>query len=357
MNVQRRTLCTFGLATFALAACGTSTDSDPSAKGNSGGEKKLTEFTLGSFNGEIYVLDYVADKQGFFANNGLKATFISPSAGGASANTLFLGGTLKGWPGNPATIMQDMAKGEKIKIGGWRDNWIPFGIVVPKDSDLVKLKDAPFEERMKALKGKNIGLTAIGSLVYQVLLASLQTAGMSEKDITILAVGQPDAGIAQMSGGRIDAYITYSRTDVGVFNQQIGSVEYAALTGGADSPAEIAPFSSFALPVLDKMVQSDPEVVKGYLAAQQEAYEWSKANVSAAAKIVSEQIYKGKFEDIVLDALNKLFASPQPLPNFQVNKETWDGLAALLVERGVLKESEKSSLDYNQVVLDAAKSK
>jgi ABC-type nitrate/sulfonate/bicarbonate transport system substrate-binding protein len=345
-------LAAVSAAVLALAGCGSSSPDSASKPGS----KDLFEFTMGSFNGEVYVLDYVADKQGFFKKNGLEAKFISPQSGGASANTLFLGGTLQAWPGNPATIMQDMAKGEKIKIAGWRDNWIPFGIVVPGDSSLAKLKDAPFDEKMKALRGKKIGLTAVGSLVYQSLLAGLNTAGLKESDVTILAVGQPDSGMAQMQGGRIDAYVTYSRTDVGVFAERVKAVQYASLTGD-EAPESIRDFSSWALPVLESMQTKHPEVVKGYVKAQEEAYDWAKNNIDAAAQIVADQIYKGQFKPIIVDALNKLFASQQPYDNFKVNPKAWDGMANLMITGGKLKSSDLPSVAYDKVVLPDASAK
>ncbi|MEV6692813.1 ABC transporter substrate-binding protein [Micromonospora sp. NPDC051196] len=345
MKTRLRLIAALSAAVLALTAC-----SSGSGSANKDG---LFEFTLGSFNGEIYVLDYVADKQGFFEQNGLKASFISPQQGGASANTLFLGGTLKGWPGNPAPIMQNMAKGEDIKIAGWLDNWIPFGVVVPADSDLAALKDRPFAEKMQALRGKKIGLTAIGSLVYQSLMAGFASAGMTEKDATILAVGQPDSGVGQMEAGRIDAYVTYSRTDVGVFEQRANTVQFASLTG-EEAPEKIRAYSSYALPVLNSLATENPEVVSGYVKAQKQAYDWTKQNIDQAAQIVADQVYKGQYKEIIIPALNEIFKVEQRY-DFKVNPQSWDNLSSLVVELGMVEEANRTSLDYAKVVLDEAK--
>lgn len=347
MKAWLRMAAAFSAAALALSACASGGNSV--SKTNKG----LTEFTLGSFNGEIYVLDYVADKQGFFEKNGLKATFISPQQGGASANTLFLGGTLKGWPGNPAPIMQNIAKGEDIKIAGWLDNWIPFGLVVKGDSDLAKLKNESFQQKMEALRGKKIGLTAVGSLVYQSLLAGLNSAGMSSKDVTILAVGQPESGMGQMQAGRIDAYVTYSNTDVGVFQQQVGAVQYASLTG-PEAPEQIRAYSSYALPVLNTLVKEHPDVVSGYVNAEKQAYAWSKQHVDQAAQIIADQVYKGQYKNIIVPALNQLLSVPQPY-NFKVNPQSWNNLANLTVKLGLVDPAKLSTLDYQKVVLDNAK--
>lgn len=345
MKTRLRLFAAISTAVLALTACG--------SESGSSGEKDLYEFTLGSFNGEIYVLDYVADKQGFFEQNGLKVSFISPQQGGASANTLFLGGTLKGWPGNPAPIMQNIAKGENIKIAGWLDNWIPFGVVVPGDSELAALKDRPFEEKIKALRGKKIGLTAVGSLVYHSLMSGFATVGMTDKDATILAVGQPDSGIGQMEAGRIDAYVTYSRTDVGVFEQRVGAVQFVSLTG-EEAPEKIRAFSSYALPVLNSLATEHPDVVSGYVKAQQQAYEWTKQNIDAAAQIVADQVYKGQYKEIIVPALQKLFAVEQTY-DFKVNPQSWNNMANLVAELGMVEQDKRSTLDYAKVVLDSAK--
>ena len=332
-----------------LAACGGDGGDDAEGTEQSG---ELFDFPLGSFNGEIYVLDYVAVDQGFFEENGLNVTFISPQQGGASANTLFLGGTLKGWPGNPAPIMVNISKGEDIKIAGWLDNWIPFQLVVPEDSELAGMTDASFDEKMEALRGKQVGLTAIGSLVYQSLVAGLTASGVPESDVTIIAVGQPDSGMGQMEAGRIDAYVTYSRTDTEIFAERVNTVEFVSLTG-EEAPEEIRSFSAYALPVLNTLVEENPEVVEGYVNAQKQAHEWVQENVEEAAQIVADQIYNGQYTEIIDDALNRLLEAEQPY-EFKVNPETWQNHMQLLVDQGQIEESAVDALEYDKVVLPDA---
>lgn len=324
-----------------VSACG---GSDGPANGKDG----LTDFPLGVFSGEIYILDYVAKEKGYFEDNGLNVTFLAPSQGGGAANTFFLAGTLKGWPGNPSTIMIDMSKGEDIQIAGWLDNWISFAVQVPADSELAGLKDKPFDEKMKALKGKKIGLTGVGSLVNQSLVAGLKASGVSEKDVQVLAVGPPDAGIAQLETGRIDAYATYSRTDAAVLSEQAGSTEYVSLTGD-EAPEQIRAYSSWALPVLSSFAKKNPEAVEGYVAAQKEAYAWVKDNIDEAAKILSDEVYDGKFVDIITEALNDIFSAPQP-NDFKVTPEAWNNLAELMQDQGQLPKGAEAKLVYDDVV-------
>jgi len=332
---------------FALGACA----GNGGAGSASAGDGELVDFPLGSFNGEIYVLDYVAVEQGFFEDHGLNVTFISPQQGGASANTLFVGGTLKGWPGNPAPIILNVTKGEDIKIAGMLDDWIPFQVVVREDSDLAQMRDASFEEKMEALRGKKIGLTAVESLVYQSLSAGLTSAGVPVDDVTILAVGQPDSGLGQLEAGRIDGYVTYSLTDTEILAQRANTVQFVSLTG-EEAPEEIRSFSAYALPVMGSLVEENPEAVEGYVAAQQEAYDWTRENIEEAAQIVADRVYNGDYADVLTEALNELF-SGEP-HDFKVNPDTWENHVQLLVNQGVIPEDAADLAAYEKVVLPEA---
>lgn len=341
---------------LALGACAGNSSSSGSANGgsnsSSGNQTTSIDFPLGSFNGEIYVLDYVGKQEGFFAKNGLNVTFISPSQGGATANSLFLGGTLKGWPGNPSSIMVDLSKGENIQVAGMLNNWIPFQVVVPKSSPLAHMQNATFAQKMEALKGKRIGLTAVGSLVYQSLVAGLDSANVPVSDVTILGIGQPTSGIGQIKAGRIDGYVTYSRTDTAVMGQLANTVPFVSLDG-PEAPAAIRCYSSYALPVLGSLEKSNPKAVADYVTAQEEAYDWTKTHINQAAQIVANQIYNGQYTDIIVQALNQLFAQAQP-DGFKVDQATWNSEVQLLVNEGQVPKTAVGTLAYNKVVLPSA---
>lgn len=341
-------LSVLAVVTLLVAACGNSD------AGEGGGQKALAKFPIATFGGETYALDAIAKAQGFFAKHGLDVTFVSPSAGGGAANTLFLAGSVKGWAGNPQVILGDVAKGEKVTFTGSLDNWIPFAIQARSSSPLAKSANASFADKMKALQGKKVGLTGVGALVYYDLLAALKDSGVNPKSVTILGVGPATNGIGQLNAGKLDAYITYSRADALILQEQAKTVTYADLSG-ATAPPELQAFSSFAFPVLSSYAKSNPSQTAGYIAAMQDAYNWGKANIPAAAKIVSRATYQGKYEAEVTKGLQGAFAVPQP-NGMKYNPKTLTDEIALLAKLGQLPAGAPTdpAFAYKNLVLSSA---
>lgn len=347
-RAKRVSVCLAVAGTLVLAAC-SSSGSKSSTK--SGG---LTKFKIASFSGEIYGLDAVAQAHGFFKKHGLDVTSVAPSAGGGAANTLFLAGSVQGWAGNPQVILSDIAKGEKVSFAGALESWIPYQIQVPASSSLAKLRNASFADKMKALEGKKVGLTGVGALVYYDFQTALKIAGVDPKSVTVLGVGAPSNAIGQFSGGRLDAYITYSRSDALIMAEQAKTVSYADLSVG-DAPAELRAFSTFAFPVLSSFAASHPDRVSAYMDAEKEAFAWMKANVAAAAKIVAKATYGGKYESQVEQGLTQAFATPQSA-DFKYSPETFSGEVKLLAQIGLLPRSAPSDAKfaYKDLVLSSA---
>jgi ABC-type nitrate/sulfonate/bicarbonate transport system substrate-binding protein len=316
--------------------------------------QKLTDFPVATFSGEIYGLDQIAKANGYFAQHGLNAQFITPSAGGGAANTLFLAGSVKAWAGNPSVPFTDITKGADIKFAGALTDWIPFAIQVPASSSLAKMTNASFDQKMQALKGKKIGLTGVGALVYYDLLAALKVAGVPQSSVTIIGVGQPTNAIGQLGAGHIDAYVTYSNSDALIMAKKANTVEFAALTGSA-APSQIRFFSTWAFPVLSSFASAHPDLVTGYMAAEKQAYDWAKANEAAAAKIVSDTTYQGQNLAEVTEGLKKTFSVAED-PNFAYPKDSYEQEIAGLESLGQLPAGSTSNpkLAYSTTVLAAA---
>jgi ABC-type nitrate/sulfonate/bicarbonate transport system substrate-binding protein len=133
----------------------------------------------------------------------------------------------------------------------------------------------------------------------------------------------------------------------------VGAVQYASLTG-QEAPEKIRAYSSYALPVLNSLVKERPDVVSGYVNAEKQAYEWTRQHVDQAAQIIADQVYKGQYKDIIVPALNEVLSVQQPY-DFKVNPKSWDNLASLVVDLGMVEPAKRSTLDYDKVVLDNAK--
>lgn len=342
-------------STSASANASTGASAPASTAGSpSAAPQKLTDFPIATFSGEIYGLDQIAKANGYFAQHGLNVSFISPSAGGGAANTLFLAGSVKAWAGNPSVPLTDITKGAAVNFAGALTGWIPFAIQVPASSSLAKMTNLSFNQKMQALKGKKIGLTGVGALIYYDLLAALKVAGVPQSSVTIVGVGQPSSAIGQLNAGRIDAYATYSNSDALIMASTAHTVEFVALTGPS-APSQIQFFSTWAFPVLASFASAHPDLVAGYMAAEKQAYDWAKANEAAAAKIVSDTTYQGQYLSEVTQGLQKTFAVPQD-PKFAYPKDSYNQEISSLESLGQLPAGSTSNpkLAYTATVLSSA---
>jgi len=319
----------------------------------------LSPITIATFTGEVYGLDVIADRQGFFKQHGLDAKFLSPPSGGAAAAQFLVGGSIAGWSTNPEILLLAAAKGEDIRFAGMLNDWIPYAIQVPQNSPLAKIATDPhasFGDKLQALKGKTLGLTGIGSLVYLALQAGLQLAGVPLDAVHIVAVGPPQSGIAQLSSGRLDGYVTYSQADAGVMAIEAHTVQYVNLTGPG-APQQVNSLSTFAMGTSAQYATQHPDDIKGWLAALIDAFNWEKANPAAAAQIISDVDYGGRYVSVIASSIQHAVATaPQQDARFRVSPRLLNDEISLLETLGILKRDDvvRYHINYQTLVLPYA---
>jgi NitT/TauT family transport system substrate-binding protein len=123
---------------------------------------------------------YTAVEAGFFKQKGLSLEIITMRGGPAAANAL-ISGDVDLVTGALEQALKMKAKGQDIKVIASIQHKSPFGIVVPVDSPVKSLAD---------LKGKTIGVTAVGSSSDVQLRGYIFQQGMDpEKDFQIAGLG------------------------------------------------------------------------------------------------------------------------------------------------------------------------
>jgi ABC-type nitrate/sulfonate/bicarbonate transport system substrate-binding protein len=361
MASRRKLLKMAGMGAVALgtggllAACrsaGTATGDPSSAASPSTSSNVLakpTPFKIASAPGDNYFIDAVNAAQSQFAKYNLTVpNFLYPSSG-VQGMQLLAAGAADGMVQDVLLTLASFANsqtGHRPVIIGMRVPETTYSIVAAKGS--WPDKTASFADRMKALKGKRVGVTAIGAGADQQLRLALEAAGMSYSDVTPLAVGQTTPAIAQMKAGRIDAYvgITYATSRL-----------MAALTGGSvlidfteDSTPDILRKQEVdAIVVREDLVQSHEDVARAWLAAQWDGKEWILANRGAAAALLN----KGSFNDQALEVCNTYighFADavlPKLQPMYKVKRDSIEFMIDLAVKLGSVKSGQ---IRYEDIV-------
>jgi NitT/TauT family transport system substrate-binding protein len=80
--------------------------------------------------------------------------------------------------------------------------------VAPGEAEIVSAKAAAQIQSVKDLKGKNLGVTELGSGTQTLTTALLHNAGVTPDQVHFIPVGAGDTFIAALQQGRIDAGMT-----------------------------------------------------------------------------------------------------------------------------------------------------
>lgn len=343
------------ITAVAIALSLAATGGVAAAEGKSG-SGTLFKFPTATFLVDTYATDFVAKDRGIFAKHGLDVTFTYPPSG-ATAAQLLLAGEIRGWNGPMDFAIQAAAKGADLKMAG-----MPF----PTTTDYIIVstkvpfpaRNAPYEEKIKALKGKTIGVSGIGAGTDHILIAALNSVGLSDEDVHRVGVGTSTGGLGQLEAGRIDAYVDFSRSGVHLIESKGAGHLYVNLGQDKDVPNAVRDGASNALIVEGKFAKQNPKIVEQYVAAQREAIEFIKAHPDESAKIVAKYVFKGEHEDWIKDGIDSFINGMwrQNTAGLAVSRAVYANWVSLLDKQGY-NVSKSPTATYDNVVLPIAREK
>lgn len=193
----------FGLVA-SLAGCGTPSPAQQSAEGES---VPVSSYGLPVTVGLTYVPNvqfspvYVAAEDGIFTNAGVGVS-VRHHGSDEGLFSALVAGEEDMTIASADEVLQARAEGaDVVSVGAYYHDY-PVKIIVPEDSDIRSIAE---------LKGKKIGLPGEYGSNWYGLLAALQGAGLSTKDVTVVPVGYTQA--AALAGGQVDAIVGFSNSE------------------------------------------------------------------------------------------------------------------------------------------------
>ncbi|MEV0051594.1 ABC transporter substrate-binding protein [Saccharopolyspora shandongensis] len=350
LELSRRSLLKyFGVGTAALGAAPLL-----GACGDGGGAGGASKFTVASFPGDNYLLDAVNVENKDFAKHDLDVPKLVAPQSGVQAMQLVVAGAVNGYASDTLLQMATYANGTEGKrpvIVGVRTPSTTYGIVAGKGD--WPSPDASFEEKMQSLKGKRVGVAAVGAGGDLQLRLALELAGMAYDDVTHLATGPSASAAPNLTGGRIDAYVTVQWTSTRFVAE---SANRPVLLDFSDPtvPETLRNQAVCIVAVREDMVEKQPEVVQNWLAAQWDAHEWMLANKEAAADLLNRTGLGGKAPHIATNYIDHYVAdvAPSIKPMFKVPEQTVEQMAELALRFGNIKEGD---ISFEKIVPDFAR--
>jgi len=255
-------------AVFVLTACGGSTAAP--ATDNSPADVKIM---VGGLNKQIYIPNKLAELLGYFKEQNLNVSLIDEGSGQASEEEV-IAGNVDGGSGSYSHVLELQPKGKYMQ------QVIQFQIA-PGEAEMVDAKKADSIKTAADLKGKNLGVTSIGSGTHTISLALLGRAGLTGTDAKFVAVGAGNTFIAAMQQHVIDAGMTTEPTISRLVKSGIGKVLIDLRTPTSTRAALGADYPFIGIFMMSTYVSSHKGVVQRLVNAYVKTLKWMKAHTAA----------------------------------------------------------------------------
>ncbi|TMD22633.1 MAG: transporter substrate-binding domain-containing protein [Chloroflexi bacterium] len=276
----------------ALSACG-GTSNSPSTGGST--QSVDLKMMVGGLNKQIYLPNMLAKQLGYFDAEKINVTLVDEGSGQGTELEVVAGNVDAG-SGSYSHPVELNALGKKI------ETICQFGIA-PGEAEMVASKKASSITSAADLKGKNLGVTDIGSGTHTLTMALLGKAGVSADQAKYVAVGAGDTFIAAIKNGTIDAGMTTEPTITRLLQTGDAKVLIDLRTPESTRAALGGDYPFIGIFAKNDWVSSHKDVAQRLVNVYVKTLKWMKAHSAAeiAAKMPADYLVPSK--DLYVTAL------------------------------------------------------
>ena len=244
-----------------LSACG----SNGSSSGSGSGLIPL-KIMVGGLSKQIYLPNMLTQRLGYFKQEGLDVTLIDEASGQSSENEV-LAGQVDAGSGSYNHTIELQAAGKQMEA-------VVLLNVAPGEAEIVSAKEANQIHSVSDLKGKNLGVTELGSGTQTLTTALLHNAGISADQVHFIPVGAGDTFIAALQQGKIDAGMTTEPTISRILSTGVGKVLVDLRSPDSTQAALGGPYPFICLFMQNDYVASHKDVVQKLVNAYVKTLKW-----------------------------------------------------------------------------------
>jgi NitT/TauT family transport system substrate-binding protein len=296
MNVwnRRLSLVIVLISVLILSACGSTSTGSSNNNGNSNAKIHIS-IMVGGLSKQIYLPNMLTKQLGYFDQEGLDVTLIDEASGQSSEDAV-LAGQVQAGSGSYNHTIELQAAGKKMECVVQLD-------IAPGEAEMVSTKEAGQIKSVTDLKGKNLGVTELGSGTQTLTIALLHKAGISQDQAHYVPVGAGDTFIAAMQQGHIDAGMTTEPTISRLLTSGVGKVLVDLRTPESTSAALGGPYPFICVFMNNDYVNSHKDVVQKMVNAYVKTMKWIQTHSAdeIAAKMPAD--YYANNKDLYVTAL------------------------------------------------------
>ena len=257
-----------------LSACGSSGSTTTTTTAN-GTTTTVTHLKImvGGLSKQIYLPNELTQQLGYFQQEGLDVTLIDEASGQSSENEV-LAGQVDAGSGSYNHTIELQAAGKQMEA-------VVLLNVAPGEAEIVSAKEAGQIHSVQDLKGKNLGVTELGSGTQPLTTALLHKAGVSADQVHFVPVGAGDTFIAALQQGKIDAGMTTEPTISRLLASGVGKVLVDLRTPQSTQAALGGEYPFISLFMNNSYVNSHKDVVQKLVNAYVKTLKWMHTHTAA----------------------------------------------------------------------------
>lgn len=318
-----------------------------SGDGGSGGSGDADTLNVGQISDSIAFFPlYVAEENGYFDDEGVNLGERPRLGTGAKLAAALTSGSIDVAAGVITDAFNLHENNDKTRITGSLVTEYYVDIIVGPDYEGPGA-DAPLEERVKSLVGKNIGITGPGSGTEALVKYLFQSVDKDPaKDSTLVNLGGSTTGaLGALSEGQVDALAFFQPVGQMAESQDVGEIYISPQRGDI---AEMAGQLHGALFSTTTALDAKSEQIKGFNKAIDSALGFISDNPDDAAKLL--KTYLKATDQETVDALIKLLPE-EMATSTTVPKDGYEKAVNFHVDSGLIPEGPA----YDDIVWDEVK--
>jgi sulfonate transport system substrate-binding protein len=228
---------------------------------------------VGGLNKQIYLPNMLAQRLGYFKEQNLDVTLVD-EASGQSAEEQVLTGNVDAASGSYNHTQEVQPKGKYLET-------VVQLQLAPGEAEVLKADEAGTVKSAADLKGKNLGVTELGSGTHTLTMAILGRQGITPDQVHFIPVGAGNTFIAGLQQGKIDAGMTTEPTISRVTGTGLGKVLVDLRTPEATRAALGGDYPFISVFMTNDYVNSHKDIVQRLVNAYVKALKYIASHTAA----------------------------------------------------------------------------
>jgi NitT/TauT family transport system substrate-binding protein len=284
--------------------------------------------------------NYIAEQLGMWSNAGLKVKLVTIDGIGAMNAVLSKSADFSNSSG--ATILRANIRGQKVvSIANTFDGLVIEMVISKAAAQAAGITpDSPLKDRVAALKGRKVGMGTPNTILHGYLRYFAKKGGIDpERDFT-LAVMQPEASVAALKNGSIDAFVQALPFPIIALHEGTGILLSSGLRGDKGEFPELMPMAFNGIVTRPDFCDQKPVVCSKLVAGYEQAMAYMHDHENEARETVRKRL--PGMDPAVFDEAWTLSLKWTPRTG-RMNDAGWANAQEIMIAGGMIKPEEKLS--------------